>query len=130
MATSNDVIRRAMRVAKILATGQTPSGEDYADGLSILNSMLAYWASDGIDLQCPLLGSATTLPVDEDKIQGIVYNLAVMMAPEYGEQIDPTVAKIAADAIARMRADLVVLPEASFDLPESEANRTYNIRTG
>lgn len=130
MATANDVIRRAMRVAKILATGQTPSGEDYADGLSILNSMLAYWATDGIDLQCPVLGAATTLPVEEDKILGIVYSLSVLMAPEYGQQVDPVVAGVASRAEARMRADLMVHQEADFDLPAEDASRSFNIESG
>jgi hypothetical protein len=43
MTTANDIIRTAMKLAGVLAVGQTPIAEDMNDCLNLLNSMLASW---------------------------------------------------------------------------------------
>lgn len=46
MATANSVIKRALRLIGVLASGETMSSEDAADGLEALNAMLDSWRND------------------------------------------------------------------------------------
>jgi len=46
VATAGDQIERAMRLLGILADGETPSANEYADGLESLNQMLDSWSTE------------------------------------------------------------------------------------
>lgn len=127
MATANDVTRRAMKIARVLATGQNPSAEEYVDNLSILNSMLSAWAKTGINLNCPALSNVTVLPVDDADIEPICYNLAMRLYPEYGKPIDPAVAQMASEGLMWLRNRYFVIARASLNLPEPDAIAPFEI---
>lgn len=44
MATAHDLIKRALRLVRALGTGETPSADQAADGLTALNALLDSWA--------------------------------------------------------------------------------------
>ena len=46
MATARDLIKRSMRLLHVLETGEDPTTEEAADGLSALNDMLDEWNTD------------------------------------------------------------------------------------
>lgn len=48
MTAATDIITRALKALGVLAAGETISGEDAADGLLALNSMLDSWAVDSL----------------------------------------------------------------------------------
>lgn len=48
MATCNDVIRRALQKARVLAEGEDPTAEQAADGLTALQSLLDGWVTGGM----------------------------------------------------------------------------------
>lgn len=43
MATALDIVKRAMRLARILRKGEAPDSDEAADGLAALNTMLDSW---------------------------------------------------------------------------------------
>lgn len=48
MATAQDIIDSALRLLNVLASGETPTAIERADGLITLNQMLSSWNSEGI----------------------------------------------------------------------------------
>lgn len=48
MATAQDIFNAAMRTLNVLATGETPTALESADGLATLNRMLSSWNAEGI----------------------------------------------------------------------------------
>lgn len=109
MATALDVIRRAMRLIGALAEGEVPTAEQAADGLVSLQAMLGEWETRGVRLGSVVdatYSTADTIPVAVTHLNALAFNLAVVIAPEYG----------AADRLQ------VVLPQAerSFDALQAQ----------
>jgi hypothetical protein len=48
MATARDIIKGAMRLIGLMATGETPSADEISDGLSSLNSMIDSWSNENL----------------------------------------------------------------------------------
>lgn len=46
MATATSIINRALRLAKVLAAGESPAGAESADALTSLNAMLSSWNTE------------------------------------------------------------------------------------
>ena len=62
MATAIESIKRAMRLIGVLATGETPSAEESADGLVSLNAMLDSFANDKQVIYAPSLDTIAWAP--------------------------------------------------------------------
>jgi hypothetical protein len=126
MATANEIIRRALRVAKVLGAGQTPSGEDIADCLTILNQMLYSWGRQGVNFNLATLVDSDTLNVPDDALMGITYSLAATLSPEYGVNVDPYVAAVADSEFRRLQRDMAYIPVVDLALPrESSVSVDY-----
>ena len=50
MATAGDQIKRALRLLGVLAEGEAPSTETYADALAALNQMLDSWSTERLSV--------------------------------------------------------------------------------
>ena len=48
MATCNDVIKTALKLGRVIASGVTPTTDEYADGLIALQSMFDGWRTGGM----------------------------------------------------------------------------------
>lgn len=90
--TARDVIEGAMRLLGILQANESAEASEAADGLQALNDMLHEWP---FDLQHEDLSLTDDLRTPPNHYRGIRYNLAVELAPEFGRQIPPAVAKVA-----------------------------------
>lgn len=77
MATTTQIVTRALRRLGVVPSGGTPSAEDLADGEEALNAMVASFNAEG------LIG--ISLPVEDRFEQGLVALLAVRLADEYGK---------------------------------------------
>ena len=87
MATALDVISRAMRLIGALSTGEVPSADEAKDGLISLKAMLGDWEGRGVRLGAVVdteFATADTIPVPVTHLQALAFNLAVVIAPEYG----------------------------------------------
>jgi len=96
VATTNDLIRRAYQLVNIVGRTESPSGEQYDDGLAALNEMLDQWRDRfDIDLGLYALTAGDTIPGEFMRM--LRYNLAVELAMESGLNVEPVILVEAAD---------------------------------
>jgi hypothetical protein len=119
MATALDVIRRAMRIIGALEDGEVPTASQAADGLEALRAMLGDWEARGLRLGAVVdmtIGTATTIPVPITHLQAMAFNLAVVIAPEYGRaEALAAVLPQAERAFTALRAQYAKVPVIGAD---------------
>jgi hypothetical protein len=105
MATALILVRRALRLAKVIASGETPRAATVQDALSVLNSMLAEWHDAGIGVPDYRIASeAVTLTMGDGDVEAVAHQLAIRILAEYGRDPSVTLAANAADTMTRLRA--------------------------
>lgn len=101
MATVQQIAKKSLRLLGILQSGEEPSANEASDITESLNDLLYSWEHDGIALSHSDLLYTDTFPYPDNHINPTAYNLAVMIAPEYGKQ---TPAEVVAGAESGYRA--------------------------
>lgn len=103
MSTNSDFFKDALGLIGILAEGETPSAEQGATMLTVLNDMMEDLAADGIDLAFnPQSSTTDTLSIPEGHKQTVKYLLAVAAAPHFEVDIPPVVGSIASNGYNRL----------------------------
>lgn len=90
--THNQIIERALKRLGLTQVGETPSGDEYADGLRAYNDMLNGWRNKGIFVPFTTVADdagGDEVPFDDEDVGGIANNLAVVIASEYGKNPSP-----------------------------------------
>ncbi len=134
--TATQIITRALRATKVLGADQSAPAFALSDGLLALQAMLDAWGQDphlayAPDHPLPAFSDLSTpVSVPDGLIIALEYELALMLAPEHGQALDPRLAAMSAAAlrnrrrvIATARAPHMVLESAALNCP------TYNIET-
>lgn len=130
MSTGTSIIERAHRLIGTKAQGQTIAAERTAASLEALNAMLTRWEADGVALGFSALSAATaTMPIPAEADEAVAYNLAVMIAPEYGKVAPPDVQAIAANGYNALLRDVIKPEPVRLDAPCSEVSGSYDIQT-
>ena len=127
---AQDVIRRALRMAGVIASGETPNADDISDALDTFNALLAEWHVAGIGIpDYSVASEATTMGADLADREGMAYQLALRIAGEYGQELSPTQVQEGEAAWSRVRLRYFQ-PGTSpvADLPNTAS--TFNITTG
>lgn len=114
MATANDVISLALKDIGVLAAEESAEAADAQDGLDTLNQMLVTWEAQGISLGFAEVGLSTALNIPKFAILAIRHNLAVLLAPSYSTQADPTIQVLANDGKETLRSFSMEPQEATF----------------
>ena len=115
MATNLDVITSSLRLLNVINSIQVPTAEQDAQGLTILNDMMADWEQDGIELgYYPQTASSDTIPVLDQYLRGIKYNLAFEMAPFFGTSLTQEALAIAQETKDRLVKGTVEVVDSSF----------------
>lgn len=88
---AQDVIRRALRICGVIASGETPQASDVADALDTFNALLAEWheADNGIP-DYSVATESTTMTTDLADRDAMAYKLALRIGPEYGYEPSPS----------------------------------------
>jgi|GEM_PF-3356544 hypothetical protein len=90
MSSGTEIITAALQKIGAHSVASPASPEAIVDAKSILNSMLQMWQSDRIDMGVvPLDAPGDELSEPMDAKLGIIYNLAIMLAPDFsnGKQV-------------------------------------------
>lgn len=104
MATANDVIRRALRLAGVIASGETPDADLSADTLAVYNALLAEWHEAEIGIpDYSVASTATTVTTDAADNDAIAHQIAFRILAEYGLSASPEFMKSAEESFARLR---------------------------
>ena len=84
MTIGTSIIERALQKIGAHSVISPASAESLAEGKDALNSMLEMWLSEGIDFGfAPLDAIGDDLDEPRDVTNGIVFNLAIWMAPDF-----------------------------------------------
>lgn len=117
MATVRDIATRALRLAGIVAVGETPSADQVEEALEDFRDMLEQWRDDGLDLG--LRGDDLTLDtepaLDRGTFKALRYNLAVEIANDAGLGVSATTRDIADRARGSLAARLRGNRPVKFD---------------
>lgn len=125
-----NLIKRAMSTLGILQTQEEPEAAEAQDVLSILNSMLKAWELEGIKLAHVDMLLTDTVPYPDNHIDPIVYNLAVMIAPEFEVSTRADVIQMAENGYRNLQNYYHDATELSVDTalhPLFSPNRSFSL---
>ena len=88
-------IKGAMRAIQVLESGDEPSGPEGVDALNALNQMIHGWRNRGVDVDHVDLLLTDDIQLDARHHEGLMYLLAVRLAPEYEKAVSTEVAVLA-----------------------------------
>lgn len=130
MATAYTIIRRALRLATVLDAMEAPAAEDAQDALDSLNALLAEMHRAGVGLPDYSFATLqTALASDAADADALAYALAERVAPEYGRELPPLVAKAASESMSRLRLRYFQPGQVDFsELPSAQPGH-YNATT-
>lgn len=128
MATANEVIKRAYRLAGIGDIYNDPSSALANDGLNALNELLDDWDVSNVLDGGSVAALTTTLPFKDGYIRAIKYNLAVALASQHESHVDPVVFDTAELLRGKLISAIVsdFRLEAPADLPGLRGNAGIN----
>ena len=128
--TVSDVLTQALREIRVIRATQTLAADQLADGITYLNQMMADWEQDGIELGWyPVTQGSDTLRIEAKNEIGVMFNLAILLAGQYGAPLQPTTTAKANRTFRRLERSTIELVEVDLsDLPRGRRER-YNIRT-
>jgi hypothetical protein len=128
--TVNQLITDAFRDAQILRPTQAPPAEYSDEAKRKLDQMLALWEADGVETgYYSSVVLSDDMPVDDEYIEPIQYNLAVRLCSLYGRSAPPelVVLAMASRAVLDKRTAEVVELDMTH-LPQGSIGH-YNINT-
>ena len=80
MTTASDIVHLALKSLLVYGVGETPTDEDAADGLTVLNRMIVSWQNESVDVLWTTVTASDTFsfwvpPVtaDGDTINAVAY---------------------------------------------------------
>jgi hypothetical protein len=122
----SDVVRDALQLINVIGEIDTPSAEQGAHGLRVLNDMMAHWEEDGLDVEYSP-GDDLTQPIDVDQsaLRAIKANLAVDLAAYYRVPVSPEIAIMAQSSYDALYRNRFTIPELDMShLHSGDANWT------
>jgi hypothetical protein len=108
MSTYAETIRDALKLIGVLNETESVSAEQGADGLIVLNDLMALWESVGIYLgHVPSDTPSDTMVYPQKYRLAIKSNLAVALCPHYDRTPTPILLAMAASSYNRMSCDAI-----------------------
>ena len=108
MATSQQIIARALSRLAVLRIGKSPTAIQAKDGLDAINEMMLSLQADGVYLD-PLV------PIPDKHTPGLIAMLAIRLAPDYGVQPPQALSKEANNGFKAILSNYIFAPQADFD---------------
>lgn len=128
MATNLQTIERALRLATILDVEGTATAAMGVIGLKTLNQMLIRWEANNIPLGFTAQTSlAAAIPVPDEALSAVDYNLAVEIAPEFGTSAPAHVVSLANNYLLAVQRDaFIVSPNDLSNMPGARGRWDIN----
>src|SRR3990172_1040655 len=117
MSTNTEIITDSLRLLGVLAEGATPTAEQAADCLRMLNQLLATWEIDNITLgYFAQSDPAATCPIPDWAEKGVYGQLALDLAPQFHAVVTAAGLKIAQDGYELILRTLMNLRLKGVDM--------------
>ncbi|QWP79227.1 hypothetical protein J5226_12920 [Lysobacter sp. K5869] len=125
MSKVADIIRDALRHLRVQDPRQPVTAEAARDALRMLNLMMRAWEGEGLAVGWIDVTDITeTLPLPPEAELGVGYNLAVVLRPGYGAELDPDVKEGAEHFLETLARDVLRFSPIRHgdDLPTAEGD--------
>lgn len=133
MITNADLLRNGFTLINVYAIGESIDPEHSQFALSKLNSVLADWEANGINLNYTpqsMDDLGLSCPIPEEAELAVTYYLAFALAPHYGKTVNPEAVQLGASYYARLLrisvAD-VMRPARLDNLPKGTGQRRFRV---
>lgn len=133
MSTVSDYFKDALRSGGIISENETPSAEQGADMIRILNGMLDTYRDDGVDFGIgPQSSTTADIVLAEGTVEAFKMLLAVRACNEFEVAVPEWVAIAAKAGHDRLIRKAVYndMQERDFDHTPYRNGRGFNILTG
>lgn len=117
MATTSDIVTRAMRSLRLLSSGEEPTADEMSDGIVAFNDMLFAWRIEGLDIAHVTLDENDTIDVPEDHLGTLRLALAARIGGEYGGELTAYDQMVLDEGMKALRAYYLNLAELVPDNP-------------
>lgn len=120
---NQQIVTEAFQIAGIVDQNEVPDATQAANGLTILNDMLANEAGDGLRLGWyPQTSLTATAPLQPQDVFGVKLMLAVAICPRYGIEPNELIVAQMADAKRQMVKRSVLFFESDLsELPRAQS---------
>lgn len=110
MTTTNlAVIKSALGLLGVLTETETPTAEQSAHALEVLNDFLEDWTARGIDIgQWPQTDLTVEVPVPGDTVAVAKHTLAIHLSPYYGREPSAVTVMFASAGFDRLLRNAIV----------------------
>lgn len=106
MATVEKTVSRALRILRVIDSRQPVKPADMSTAIEALNGMMRRWEANTLSLGwADVENPSDEMPVPDEAIEPIVYNLALKLRPEYGTTLDPDTIEFARKGLADLQRD-------------------------
>lgn len=133
MTTNIQLIGDALRLINVINEIETPSAEQGATALRVLNQMMEEWEECGIKVQYYAQTSTSVdFPCPAYTESAVTAALAIRLAPFFGASVSPELAAqydIAYSSLLRKAMNAKLQPVDMSHLPLGEGTRTWDIET-
>ena len=132
MATAQEIVKAAARLANLVSVGQTMEAEVFNEALAVFNRMTTNFRNEQIDLGFGKLNQSDVVPIDEADEEALVLLLAARLGVTFQIPIPPIVAGGADEKLKTLQAKYSQVDSVDFDRALRERlhrRRGYNIRS-
>lgn len=132
MTTAADIVGSALRKIGSVDPDEPIDAGDYESCIAAMNRMVMRWEAKGISVGwSPVFNPDDIIPAPIDAEDALIYNLAIMIAPEYGSSPSQLVTAMAMATMAELKSSLYVTRRlvVNTDMPSSGNGPRWNMYT-
>lgn len=106
MAKVEETVSAALRILRVIDARQPVKPADMSTAIKALNSMMRRWEANTLSLGwSDVSNPSDDMPVPDEALEPIEFNLAVRLRPEYGTTLDPDTLQMARQGKADLQRD-------------------------
>jgi len=113
--TASNVIVDALQQILVQASEASIEADEAQTAIRFMNRMMARLDADGIGLGYTVVSNLSdVITIPAAAMDGLIYNLAVALAPQYDAQVTPALAMMAKEGLETMRLITINIGPSSY----------------